>query len=305
MAVGLRFFETKGRENMSYKLKSAEVIHKFIKAFRCPHCESPFDVVGSKSLMCRNNHTFDLAKQGYVNLMTRPSKSHYHKELFEARQKIMMESDLYTLLHENVAKTIKEYSDHPRTPLLIFDAGCGEGSHLQKILDQCRQIPLQGIGLDISKDGIVMAAKNYKEPIWLVGDLAKSPIADQSIHVILNILSPSNYKEFKRILVPNGLVIKVVPGPNYLIELREALFGDTKKGMAKNEETVELFKKHFHLKDAIPLCYTKGLTPIEFKNLVQMSPLSWNLTKSDMDVLMERDCSEITIDLKILIGRNQ
>src|SRR5699024_8950783 len=80
------------------------------------------------------------------------------------------------------------------------------------------------MGLDVSKEGVIMAAKNYKDTIWLVGDLANTPIGDGSCQVILNIFSPANYMEFKRVLAPNGLVVKVVPRANYLKELREVLF---------------------------------------------------------------------------------
>jgi 23S rRNA (guanine745-N1)-methyltransferase len=162
-----------------------------------------------------------------------------------------------------------------------------------------------GVGLDISKEGIVMAAKKYKDPIWLVGDLAISPLEDQSFHVILNIFSPSNYKEFKRILVPNGLVIKVVPRSNYLKELREALFDDLKKKVYKNDATVSLFKKHFYLSDVINLCFTKKLNQAELENLVQMSPLAWTSDQAHIDAFVNRGSSEITIDLDILIGLNK
>ena len=114
-----------------------------------------------------------------------------------------------------------------------------------------------------------------------------------------------SYREFKRILGPNGFVIKVVPRPNYLKELREVLFEDTKKKKYNNDETVELFKKHFKLKDVFNLCYTKELNESERKNLAQMSPLSWNSKNTDIDSIMKQIPSEITIDLDILIGLNK
>nr|WP_295971563.1 methyltransferase domain-containing protein [uncultured Bacillus sp.] len=290
---------------MTKKIKSVEVFKKFVEAFRCPHCKGSLLVIDLKCLKCSKNHTFDFAKQGYVNLMTHSFKSNYNKQLFEARQKIIMESNLYGLLHKKISKVIKGHlAEHPTFPSLILDAGCGEGSHLHRILDECRSTAITGVGLDISKDSIVMAAKNYKEPIWLVGDLAKSPLEDKSFHVILNILSPSNYKEFKRILVPNGLYIKVVPHSNYLKELREALFEDSKKVIYKNDNTVELFKTHFKLKDGFNLCYTKRLNHVELINLAQMSPLSWNAEKTDIESFINRVSSEITVDLDILIGLN-
>lgn len=282
-----------------------EVFREFIDAFRCPHCQGPLEVVDLKSLKCVQNHSFDFAKQGYVNLLTHSSNSHYSKKLFEARQKIVTESNLYGLLHKKIAKVIKaHFKKQTALPFLMLDAGCGEGSHLHKVLKECRNPAITGVGLDISKDGIALAAKKYKESIWLVGDLAKSPLGDRSFQVILNILSPSNYREFKRILAPNGLVIKVVPRPNYLKELRETLFANTKKVRYKNDDTVELFKKHFKLTGRFTLCYTKKLSPAERVYLVQMSPLSWNAEKAAVDAFINQVTAEITVDLDLLIGWN-
>ncbi|MBA2872234.1 23S rRNA (guanine745-N1)-methyltransferase [Anoxybacillus calidus] len=290
---------------MTKKVKSAELVSEFVAAFRCPICKSSMRVVDFKSLICSKNHTFDFSKQGYVNLMTHPSNSHYKKELFEARHKIIMESNLYTSMHETITKVIKEYMDVSLKPFMVVDLGCGEGSHLQRILDECMIPAMTVVGLDISKEGIAMAAKRYDNQIWLVGDLAKSPLADQSFHVVLNILSPSNYKEFKRILVEDGLVIKVVPRPNYLKELREVLFDNDEKKVYKNDQIVSLFKKHLHLLDVFHLCYTKNLNKAELTNLVQMTPLAWSADKARIDAFINRDSAEITVDLDILVGVNK
>jgi 23S rRNA (guanine745-N1)-methyltransferase len=300
--IACDFFISKGRDDMSKKIKSAELVSQFVAAFRCPICKSSMRVVDFKSLICSKNHTFDFAKQGYVNLLTRPSNSQYKKELFEARRKIIMESSLYTSMHKTIAKVIKDHTDVSIKPFMVVDVGCGEGSHLQKILEECMIPAMTGVGFDISKEGIAMAAKRYENQIWLVGDLANSPFADQSFHVILNILSPSNYKEFKRILVEDGLVIKVVPRPDYLKELREALFDDIERKVYKNDQTVSLFKKHFHLLDVLNVCDTKKLTKSELKSLVQMTPLAWSRDQARIDAFMNRDSAEITVDLDILVG---
>lgn len=289
----------------SKKVKSAERVSEFESAFKCPLCESSMRVVDLKSLICSKNHTFDFSKQGYLNLMLKPSSSHYNMELFEARHKIITESNLYTSIHKTITSVIKKYMDVSVKPFMIADLGCGEGSHLQKVLDECKIPAIIGVGLDISKEGIAMAAKRYEKPIWLVSDLAKPPLNDQSFNVILNILSPSNYLEFKRVLVQNGLVIKVVPRPNYLKELREVLFDQTEKKVYKNDETVSLFKKHFCLVDDFNLCYSKNLSKAELKNLVQMTPLAWSSNNEDIEAYLNRESDEITVDLDILIGVNK
>lgn len=287
---------------MSKMTDSAKLVSRFESALRCPHCENPMKVAGLKSLVCPNNHTFDFTKQGYVNLLPRPSAGNYKKELFEARHKIVVETGLYASMHKTVGKAIKEYAD-AGNPCLVADLGCGEGSHLYKILDECDNPEVTGVGLDISKEGIIMASKRYDRSIWFVGDLAKSPFADQSFPIVLNILAPSNYKEFKRMLVRDGLAIKVVPGPDYLRELREALYDDDEKRAYTNEDTVSLFKTHFHMQHLFHLNDTKKLNQAERQQLVQMTPLAWSRDQARIDAYLDRDVSEITIDLHILVGK--
>lgn len=289
---------------MSNIEKSAESLSEIVDVFRCPLCHSSMKVMNLKSIICSNNHTFDIAKQGYVNMMTRPANSHYDKKLFEARQEIIAESDLYELLHEKTSEMIKEYLDVSNNPTIMLDAGCGEGSHLQMVLDECNNEAITGIGLDVSKEGIIMAAKKYKTPFWLVGDLASAPLVDQSTRIILNILSPANYKEFKRVLAPDGFVIKVVPRANYLKELRDIIFTDENKQKYSNDDKVSLFKQHFDLVKHSKLSYSKVLKQEELMNLVQMSPLTWNVEKERLGIYMNQGSPEITVDLDILVGVN-
>lgn len=286
----------------SKKVQSAEQVSTFISAFRCPICGASMKVEELKSLVCSENHTFDFAKQGYLHLLPHSIKSQYDTDLFVARRKIIMVSDLYTSFHQVMAKLIQKHVDV--SEVLMIDLGCGEGSHLQKILDESMNQKFTGIGLDISKEGVIMAAKHYEQPIWLVGDLAYSPIADQSIDVILNILSPSNYQEFKRILTRNGLVIKVVPRANYLKELREAFFVQDEKKEYSNADTISLFQKHFQVLERFHFHDTKKLTKDELENLVSMTPLSWSADPERKEAFMKQESCNITIDLEILVGKN-
>lgn len=291
---------------MNNKEKSAELFRKYEYVIRCPICHCPMEVIDLKSLACEKKHTFDFAKQGYVNMLTRSTNSHYNKNLFKTRRQVILESELYVPLHEKISEVMKENLNASNGVNMILDAGCGEGSHLQSILDnKCEKETMLGMGFDISKEGIRMAASNFKESIWLVGDVANIPFATQSFHCLLNILSPANYKEFRRILVPNGLVVKVVPRTHYLKELREALFDDSDKKIYKNDEIVLLFKEHFTLVDVFQLCYTKELNQTELMNLAQMTPLTWNANKKKIERFTNQVFSEITIDLDILVGINK
>lgn len=288
---------------MNKKERGINQFQKYVKAFRCPLCKNKIKIVDHKSLVCLKNHTFDFSKNGYVNVVGHSSNSQYNKELFEARHQIISRSHFFQPLHDIISEIITEDRDSSNIlPYMVLDAGCGEGSHLQKIMQRQEFV---GVGLDISKEGILMASKRYEDPMWIVGDLSNLPIQDGKFHSILNILSPSNYKEYKRILVPDGLLIKVVPRSNYLRELREALFEHTAKESYKNDATVTLFKKHFQLLDIQCLSYTKRLTSTEMRNLIEMTPLAWSATESRTNAFINQESTEITIDFEILIGRNR
>ncbi|ULL16350.1 methyltransferase domain-containing protein [Paenibacillus sp. H1-7] len=290
---------------MTKQLKKAGQMSELLSSFRCPICHSELRVVDIKSLVCGKKHTFDFAKQGYLNFMTRPVSSPYTKSLFEARHRIITETGLFTALHETVAEVVMEHSDASTHRFTMADLGCGEGSHLQMIIDGCQDRTITGIGLDLSKEAVLMASKRHESPIWLVGDLAKTPFNDQSMDALLTILSPSNYSECKRILARGGLVMKVVPRAHYLRELREALFPNSNKPVYRNTETVTLFKQHFQLLDVVPVKYTRKLSRGTLDSLVHMTPLSWSADSNRVTAFINQEEAEITVDLEVLVGCNQ
>src|SRR5699024_12757304 len=108
---------------MTNKEKSAKVVSEIVDIFRCPICHRSMKVVDFKSLICSNNHTFDFAKQDYVNMLTRPSNQHYDKNLFEARQKIIIVSKLYSSLQKKYSKIISNHLYEFHYPTIIFYSG--------------------------------------------------------------------------------------------------------------------------------------------------------------------------------------
>ncbi|MBD8033730.1 MULTISPECIES: methyltransferase domain-containing protein [Solibacillus] len=258
------------------------------KIFACPFCKQQMNMSDEGKMSCALNHTFDVAKQGYLYMLNRPVQSMYGKELFVSRHTII-NAGIYDKVQKAIASEIKQQNP------VILDTGCGEGSHLHRI---CEQLDgAVGIGIDISKEGIMAAAKFYNEQLWCVGDLANSPYNEQSFDAILNILSPANYEEFKRLLKPGGKVIKVVPQENYLMELRKQAFADSEKESYTNAQTVERFKTAFGHVEVKRITYTVPLEAHLVQNLLEMTPMGWHIEEKENIQLRE-----ITIDLDLLIG---
>ncbi|MGG0454543.1 hypothetical protein [Bacillus mycoides] len=149
-----------------------------------------------------------------------------------------------------------------------------------------------------------MAAKNHSDTSWAVGDLANTPFYDKQFDVILNILSPSNFAEFKRLLRPDGSVVKVTPQSEYMKELREILFDDPEKQVYSNVDTLERFNENFEIVDSSRIHYTKYLNNSAIQLLAKMTPLTWSTTEEKIKILLERNSLAITIDLQVLIGKN-
>jgi len=272
---------------VSKRTASILYMKKHETLFSCPLCKESMHVTDDGHVLCGNHHSFDIAKQGYVNFMVKPANSMYSKSLFESRQEVI-NSGLYTPLQQTIAKHIGEDTQ------IILDTGCGEGSHLERISSLLKQEAV-AVGIDISKEGIQSAAKFYEQKIWCVGDLANSPYQGQAFDCILNILSPANYDEFSRLLKANGKVIKVVPQSDYLKEIRKQAFANSEKENYTNDQTVQRFKEHFANVVQERITYTMPLSEELVPKLLEMTPLGWHLKEGI-------SLTEITIDLDILIG---
>ncbi|MEC0305497.1 methyltransferase domain-containing protein [Paenibacillus lautus] len=260
------------------------------------------------SLVCEKLHSYDISRQGYVNLLSNRSKTKYDKALFEAR-KMINSSGFFGPMIEGISnRLIRMQSRKPPEsgkPLRLLDAGCGEGSHLSAIGRKLFEHPtvpdILGVGMDIAKEGVVMAAKTSPDPIWCVADLSQSPFADQQFDYILNILSPSNYSEFRRLLTSDGMLVKVIPGSLYLQELRALFYTGTGKETYSNDGTMELFSRHFERIEFEEIRYRIMLDSEQTKQLILMTPLSWSVSPEVIERMSGGEM-EVTADFTLLYG---
>ncbi len=257
-----------------------------LQSLSCPICGDDF-VTKDGGFGCRNNHSFDLARQGYLNLFMGAQKSLYDKELFMARQEVFS-AGIYDPLITQVAATIQKLDN--KTPF-VLDAGCGEGSFLAKLYGHLGQGSFMGI--DISRDGIKLAVSHEEPIMWCVADLARLPLNPGKVDVVLNILSPANYGEFQRVLRPNGRVIKVLPSEDYLREIRLRLQGAVPYS---NEEVLANLEEHMDIQGRTSVHYKVPVTPGLWRAMVAMTPLTQHR------ILSGDPPESLTLDLQILEG---
>lgn len=284
-----------------FNTKFSENIH----IFKCPLCGNKMLMKDQRSIVCTKNHCFDLAKNGYVNLLTGAVKTGYSKHLFNSRS-LIIKSGLFEPLAEKLGRLILEHLHRTnQSRISILDAGCGEGSHLARIIDNIRVndgIQTTGVGIDISKEGINIASRDYPNIVWCVADLSNVPFNDDSFNFILNILSPANYTEFKRLLTCDGILIKVMPGSNYLRELRKFFFQSTEKEEYSNKKTVRHFANNLNMIDTQRIQYSMPLTKENLNHLIRMTPLSWSAADKRIEKALNSGMDSVTVDLTIVTG---
>ena len=264
-------------------------------AFACPICQENLTLLES-SLKCNNRHSFDLAKFGYVNLAPQIKQSaNYDKENFQNRQQIL-EAGFYQAILEVVSDLLSN-SKNAKT---ILDIGCGEGFYSRKL--QERHPDKTFYAFDISKDSVQIAAKS--EPNWavnwFVGDLARLPIKDASMDILLDIFSPANYGEFRRVLSKDGILIKVIPTKNHLKEIRQKVQDQLTNKDYSNQDIKNHFQEHFTILSSQTVSLTKPITAEQLQALLSMTPLLFHVDQTKIDW---SQLTEITIEAEILVGQ--
>ncbi len=283
----------------------AQLIARHGHIFRCPVCGDAMKME-TATLVCAKRHTFDLARRGYLNLLRRPARTRYDTTMLTARQ-TLCRSGFFTPLIDTLRDIImQETTSHSHSTDVILDAGCGEGTHLRQLTDALQHSGsdrFQGLGLDISKDGIQLATRDSWDIIWCVANLSQLPIQEHCCDVVLNILSPANYDEFSRVLSKSGILIKVVPGTRHLEELRALMnAGDTHQPSSP-KRVIQHFSTYCGLRATQHLTYPVTLKSEQVAQVLTMTPLSWNANAEQRERVFKIGFSEMTVDVHILIGR--
>ena len=264
-------------------------------AFACPVCQENLALVET-SLKCSNRHSFDLSKFGYVNLAPQIKQSaNYDKENFQNRQQI-----LEVGFYQAILEVVSDLLSNSKNAKTILDIGCGEGFYSRKLQESHPDKTFYAF--DISKDSVQIAAKS--EPNWavnwFVGDLARLPIKDASMDILLDIFSPANYGEFRRVLSKDGILIKVIPTKNHLKEIRQKVQDQLTNKDYSNQDIKNHFQEHFTILSSQTASLTKTITADQLQALLSMTPLLFHIDQTKIDW---SQLTDITIEAELLVGK--
>jgi 23S rRNA (guanine745-N1)-methyltransferase len=197
------------------------------QSLACPLDGAPLYCQGS-AWRCASGHSFDVASQGYINLLPVQKKRSLDpgdsKEMVAARRRFL-NAGFYQPIAAAVSRAA--LAGLPSgTTLSCLDAGCGEGYYLSQLAAAASvdDITLAVLGLDISKWAVLSAAKQDKRPNWVVGSNANLPVLSGTIDRVLCMFGFPVYAEFARVLKPGGELLQVDSGPDHLRELREIIY---------------------------------------------------------------------------------
>ncbi|MFC0445513.1 putative RNA methyltransferase [Pseudidiomarina halophila] len=193
----------------------------------CPLDGEPLNLA-DKTWRCTNGHSFDVAKQGYVNLL--PVQNKRSKDPGDSKAMVQARADFltggfYQPLADELAATVLRGN-----PGAVLDAGCGEGYYLRHLLDAAERsdCELEVAALDISKWAVLAAAKQDKRATWMVASNSQIPIAAKSIDALLCVFGFPVSGEFQRVLKPGGRLLMVDPAPDHLSELKQVIYSEVK-----------------------------------------------------------------------------
>ena len=274
----------------------------------CPVCQR--DLIRSEATFrCANLHSFDVAHQGYVNLLLEKPRgdSGDSKEMLQARQRFLA-SGHYQQLSDAINQRVRRYLQS-RTTSRVLDVGCGEGYYLgrlKQLLDgDLSQPDCDYCGIDISKDAVRMASAGNKGILFIAMDSRqKILLTDNSVDVLLNIFAPRHAAEFARVLAHDALLLSVIPGPDHLIELRTA-FDLLNIEKEKQLKVVEQFADGFELIDSQTVRYEMALSNQDVMNLVNMMPSYRHLSPQSVKAIRQLDNFQTTAEFALLMFRRR
>jgi 23S rRNA (guanine745-N1)-methyltransferase len=196
----------------------------------CPIDGAPL-TAGAGALRCPHGHSFDLAREGYCNLLAVQHKASRDpgdsKEMVAARR-LILDAGLYAGIATQVFELVHALPLAPDRASCIVDAGCGEGYYLDRLSELAAASPdparLELAGIDISKWAIRAAAKRKAAVTWAVASNRRLPFLPGSVDVILSMFGFPVWEGFKAVQPPGGHVLLADPGPDHLIELRSIIY---------------------------------------------------------------------------------
>ena len=257
----------------------------------CPVCGEKLNN-NSKSYVCRNGHTFDTAKEGYVNLILTAKSGAFigdNRAMALARRGFLSK-DYYRPLAQAVKSELENLPDAS----CAADICCGEGYYTEIVSEG---FDGEFYGFDISKEMIRLAAKRKTGVLFAVANMKKLPLPDSSVDFAMHLFAPFCEQEFARILSDKGILVSVRPGRRHLYEIKQAVYDSP----YENDETLPDYpllklieQKRLQIKAEVK-------SSEDLHSLFSMTPYYYRTSESDRRRLDGIDGMAVTLDFLICL----
>lgn len=260
----------------------------------CPICKQKL-ILNDKVYKCVNNHSFDVARKGYVNLLvSQTSRQHGDDKSMSVSRRDFLNKGYYSKLLANVCDALGSCKT-------ILDLGCGECYYSQGIKNSI--VDSTVVSIDISKTIIETGSARIRESgiIAAVANCSKLPLGDGEFDAVLSVFAPVNNNELKRVTNTNGIFVSVTPGPLHLFELKSSVYDKPNKN-----PIIDVKLDGFIKTDSRRLRYKFFIdNNQDVLNLFSMTPYYYKTSKADMDKLKNISTLEVTADFYIDVFRKQ
>ncbi|MBQ6868593.1 MAG: methyltransferase domain-containing protein [Clostridia bacterium] len=266
--------------------------------FICPKCKKPLKIIDN-AMKCGENHSYDISKFGYVNLLLSQKSSkkrHGDDKLMARSRRDFLDKGYYSHLLEKLRELSLKYGANGGD---FLDLGCGEcyySSNIQHFLKE-KGVEMGFYGIDISKD--ILAVGSKRGGINLaVASASELPFADESLDIVMSVFAPS-FDDTVRVLKKGGTYIKVIPLERHLIELKEAVYDEVYLNKGENEALsgLELTEKY----DLEQMIHLENNADIDA--LFKMTPYYYKTSQKDQEKLTKLDTLDVLTQFRVLVYR--
>ena len=259
----------------------------------CPVCSERL-IRGPSTFACPAGHSFDIAREGYVNLVLaqhrRSAAAGDPKDSLRHRRTFHEGGHYAPLAARLVAVLATEGADS------VLDVGCGEGYYLRQLLHAPGSGAVRLYGVDVAKEAIRLASRAAPQIDHAVANTYRLPVRDASVAAVLQVFAASAADHIRRVLLPDGLFIEVTPGPRHLQAFRAMIYDAPQ---AHNEAPVP---PGFRLQQTERMTFSLRLSESEaVAGLVEMTPYKWHMNPVTYgrvrDLTELHDTADFTINL--------
>lgn len=244
----------------------------------CPICGMKLEQA-ERAFVCPHRHSFDIARQGYVNLLTVQQKHSLNpgdtREQVLARRAFLEEGH-YAPICQALIDTARELEITGP----ILDVGCGEGYYSSRLANA---LGADLTGLDISKEAVRCAAAKYKDAQWLCATAAHIPVPDGSAQLVTSLFALTLPGEFARILSDKGCYFQVLAAQDHLLGLKSIIYPELR---SREKDTVPVLEG-LELVKTVPIRFELAIEGRQIQNLFSMTPHVFRVSREGAQRLRE------------------